>query len=267
MTQELWMRVVKIIIDNGTYKAEFESSMLEIHFTVPFSDEPRPSECTVDIFNLSNDSRSKIKMGSKVTIFAGYRGDTGIISEGTITRIPPINNSGVDTQTSFTFLEGKDYANKKDVNITFAKGTASSTIITRLAKEAGIPISLMKLKVNKLYGSGYTADGDAMSLIEEVVKGCESSIYFRRGKLVIRNIKEGDDERFNLNSSTGLISAPSYIEEDNAKGWSVQSLLQHRIATASIINLQSKYVKGTFRVKNGTHSFDGSSLTTSCEVY
>ncbi|EAH0508511.1 hypothetical protein D4V38_09625, partial [Listeria monocytogenes] len=112
----------------------------------------------------------------------------------------------------------------------------------------------------------YTADSDALSVIEEVVKDCKAAIYYRRGNLIIRSIKYGDDERFTLNTNTGLISSPERLENDDYSGWSFQSLLQHRIATASIITLKSKTANGTYRVKNGSHSYDGSTFITECEV-
>lgn len=270
MTQFLWLREVYVHIDNGTDSATIKCTndtmdSLTINFTVPFSDEPKPPECEVNIYNLSRNSLNKIKKGAAISITAGYKGDTGLLSKGKISKVTTAP-SDVDKITTIHFLEGTNYEDKKEVNITFKKGTSGSSIIKRIASSAGITISTMKLPYNKIYNSGYTADGDALSTIEEIVADCKASIYYRRGSLVIRSIKSGDDERFILNSNTGLISPPERLENDEYSGWSINSLLQHRISTASIITLQSKTANGTFRVKNGTHSFDGSSFTTICEV-
>ncbi|WP_434967983.1 phage protein [Listeria ilorinensis] len=264
------MHEIYIKIDNGsetaTYRHKNEwSGSLEIHFTVPFSDEPKPEECSIEIYNLSQNSINKIKKGASISIEAGYQGDIGLLSKGKIAAVRTAW-SGVDKITSITFMEGIDYYDKKEVNITFGKGTRADTIIRRVASAAGIPISQISLPNNKSYSSGYTADSDAMTVIEEVVKDAGASIYFRRGNLIIRSIKQGDDERFTLNDNTGLIATPERIESDDYSGWSIQSLLQHRIATASIITLKSRAANGTFRVKNGSHQFDGSSFTTTCEV-
>ncbi|MGH2202307.1 phage protein, partial [Enterococcus faecalis] len=76
--------------------------------------------------------------------------------------------NGVDRATTLTFLEGKDYSEQKKVNITFNNGTDAHTIINRVASEANIPLSEIKLKNNKIYGSGYTDDGQGIMVLQEI---------------------------------------------------------------------------------------------------
>ena len=271
MSNQMWLHDVRITIDNNSEKAVFKNVMenregFEMSFHIPFSDMPIPSEGNISIYNLSKNSINKIKKGAKVTVEAGYKGDVGVISSGTITSLLPTTLVGVDRLTTFTFLEGTDYSEKKEVEITFAKGSNALSIINRVASTAKIPISSISLKKNKIYGSGYTANGSAMDVLEEVVTACESSIYYKRGKLVIRDIKAAATDICNLSTDTGLINQPSRVENDDYKGWSIESLLQHRISTASKVKLTSKNVSGTFSVKNGEHSFSTGSMTTTCEV-
>lgn len=271
MSEQLsWMRDVRVRIRHNDLEAVFrhrnaESDVLDIHFNVPFSDEPKPPECTVDIYNLSPTSNRRIRRGARVTVEAGYKGDRGVIARGIITEVSPVKITGVDRATSFKFLEGASFE-KKDVNLTFAAGTTGLTIINRVANNANITISQISLPNNKVFKSGYTADGDAMGIIEEIAKDCGASVFYRRGSLIIRSITEGNDERFDLRASTGLLYHPIRIETNDYKGWNITSLLQHRISTASIIRLRSQTIDGTFRVKSGSHSFNGSNFTTQCEV-
>lgn len=264
------MHEIYLHVNNGKERATFRNrneftGSLRIEFDVPFSDEPQPAECQVQIYNLSHSSRSKIKKGSSVSLEAGYRGDVGLISKGKIRKVYS-SWSGVDRITTIVFSEGRDYTDKKDVDITFKKGTSASTIIKRVATKAKISISTMSLEKNKVYKKGYTANGDAIGVIEEVVRDCKSSIYYRRGSLIIRSIKHGKDERFTLKADTGLIDSPERVDSDDYTGWSVTCLLQHRISTASIISIKSKTANGSYRVKNGNHSFDGTNFYTTCEV-
>lgn len=270
MTQFLFNRRVEVSIDNGKKSTTFISTSnpnsLRIHFDSDFSNEASPNLTTITIFNLSETSRKEIKKGAKVTLKAGYVGDVGVISEGFINAVQPIGYDGTTKQTTFSFIEGVDYSSKKDIDMSFGKGTYAKTIIQRVAQKAGISISKIELKTNKQYKKGYTADGNPLNILEEIVEACKSSMYFRRGKLIIRDIKKGDDERFILQQSSGLLDYPQRFEDDEQSGWSVRCLLQHRIATASIIELKSKYVKGNYRVKSGRHSCNGSDFETSCEV-
>lgn len=270
MVQYLFNRRIEVTIDNGSKTTTFFNSnainSLEIKFDSEFSDEPTPNTTTVTIFNLSESSRKEIKKGAKIILKAGYVGDIGIISEGYINEVLPIRYDGVTKETTFNFIEGVDYSSKKDINMSFGKGSFAKTIIQRIAQKTGISVSKIELKINKKYNSGYTADGNPLNILKEIVESCQSSMYFRRGKLVIRDIKKGDDERFILEQKSGLINYPQYFEDDNGKGYTIESFLQHRIATASIIEIKSKYVKGTYRVRSGRHSGSSSSFTTNCEV-
>lgn len=271
MSKAMWMQEVRVTIDNGREKAIFRNYMVgkggfELSFVVPFTDSPIPSEGHISIYNLNKNSLNKINKGSKVIVEAGYSGDVGVLSEGTITSLQPSLLVGVDRLTTFTFLEGIDYSKKREVDIAFSKGTNALSIIKRVASTANIPISSISLKNNKVYGSGYTASGSAMDILEEVAVSCQSSIYYKRGKLVIRDIATVANDICNLSVNSGLINQPSRIENEEYKGWAIESLLQHRISTASKIKLSSKNVNGIFTVKNGEHSYSDGNMITKCEV-
>lgn len=155
---------------------------------------------------------------------------------------------------------------KQTLNITFAKGVKASTIIKKLTGLLGIKLAECNLPRDKVYKNGYKVTGKIESKLNTVVKDCGASMYWRRGKVVIRSIEIGNDERFSLKESTGLIETPSQFEDDDIKGYSVRCLLQHRITTASIINIDSKTAKGKYRIKQGRHYYDGSDFISEFEV-
>lgn len=268
---ELWMRLIQIEIDNGKNRAYFRAdsgyqSRFEIHFDVPFSDDPTPSESSITIFNLAKKSIDHIKKGNRAVIHAGYAGNPGILTVGKIRSLTPTLLSGVDKSTTFTILEGEDYSEKKEVDISFGNGATADTIIRRVASDAGIPLAEVKLKNNKPYSSGYTASGQAMGVLQEIAEACDTSIYYRRGQLVIKNFRDGNTERLVLSPSTGLVNQPQRIENDDYSGWSLQLLLNHKITVGTAVRIKSKNVTGNFYVKSGQHSYDGTNFMTTCEV-
>lgn len=155
---------------------------------------------------------------------------------------------------------------KQTMNITFAKGTTGETIIKRLAAILGIKIAELNLPKNKVYKSGFKVTGKIESKLNAVVKDCNASMYWRKGKVVIRSIEVGNDERFILKEATGLIEAPAEYEDEDVKGYSVRCLLQHRISTASIIEIESKTANGKYRARRGKHYCDGNDFFTDFEV-
>ncbi|USK71769.1 phage protein [Peribacillus asahii] len=155
---------------------------------------------------------------------------------------------------------------KQTLNITFPKGTTAQTIIKRLTDVLGIKLAELNLPKNKVYKSGFKVTGKIESKLNTVVKDCGASMYWRKGKMVIRSIEVGNDERFTLNESTGLIETPAEFEEDDYEGYTFRCLLQHRITTASIINFESKTANGKLRVRKGKHYYDGTDFVTEGEA-
>ncbi|WP_241741899.1 phage protein [Shouchella lehensis] len=264
MTQQLFDRVVRVTIESDTYKGTFSSEEFEIRFDTAFTDEPKPNESKIELLNLNKTTINRIKRKSKVTIQAGYKGDVGVLATGRVTAVSTIRDN-VDNITTITMLDGEDYGEKSG-DITFKANTDARTIINRLAGKMGLKIASMSLPRNKNYNKGYTVSGELEMALSEVVKDCGASIYYRRGRMVIRSIKSGDDERFTLEEATGLLGAPEPFEEEDAKGYKIQSLLQHRISTASIIELKSIGVKGKYRAKRGRHICSGSDFKTEVDV-
>jgi len=274
MTSQLFGRVIKVHIE-GDYKADFSNEDLHIEFEVPFDDDPAPNQITVSIFNLSSASINHIKKDSTLILQAGYKSDYGILSQGKISSVLT-KHDGVDKITTIYMTEGQDYSdvkvttatstNKTSLEIAFAKGTKADAIIKRLVSALGIRLGEMKLPKNISYPSGYTVTGNILNNLEEIVKDCGASIYYRKGTLIIRSIKEGTDEQFTLEEATGLIGSPDPFEEDDYKGYTVNSLLQHRISTASIIEIKSQTANGSYRAKKGKHVASGSDFKTDVTV-
>lgn len=269
-----WQRLLEVQVKKNGDVIKFRADAVrknrfEIHVSVPFSDNPTPCMSEVTIFNLSEKSVNLFEVGSEIVINAGYGGmDFGCLTEGRISELKPTQRIGDDRVTSFTVIEGKDYSKLKDVNITFNKGTDAKTIINRIALKSSIIYYELELKKNKVYDKGFTADGQPLQLIREVAEACETQVYFKRGKLVIKNFRDTKSkERLKLSYKNGLFESPERIENEDYKGWSCQSLLQHKISIGTPVSLETRTVKGSdFFVKNGTHVCDGSSFVTNFEV-
>lgn len=146
---------------------------------------------------------------------------------------------------------------KQVMVITFGKGIHASQIIARLTRILGIHLAECNLPRDKIYTSGFKVTGSIETKLSQVVTDCGAVMYWRRGAMVIRSIEVGNDERFILNESTGLVQPPEQITDNTINGWSVTSLLEYRITTGSIVTLQSDTVTGSFRVKDGKHYYDG----------
>lgn len=291
---QLFDRVIRVDIAYGNYRASYTNASdngVEIRFEVPFDDDPEPNSGTVYLYNLNKTSLSYIKRGASITVQSGYKGDFGVLVNGRVSSVVT-RMDGVTRITKIRYLEGDDYSRvkvtsktadpaekytsgkkkgqekKQKLQIAFKKGTHGSTIVKRLVEVIGMKLDgKITLSRDKIYKKGYLVTGLVLNNLEEVVRDCGSVMYHRRGRLVIRPLNKGTDERFELNESTGLLSAPSRFESEDEQGYAVDCLLQHRITTASIITLKSSTANGTYRVVRGKHICDGpGTFKTECDV-
>lgn len=258
-------RVTEII----TSDLKMSSETLEIEFNIPFDDDPDPNISEIVVYNLSDTTLSKLKKGVKITMNAGYKNDKGVILSGYISKVSS-EKGGADRATKISVVDGQPINDKKTTKKAFKKGIKGDQILKELAKAINLKIAVIKLPKNVVYKKGFSVNGSIVDAMKKIAKDCEASFYISRSNVYIRSIKEGDNTKFILNSDTGLIGSPEYFEEEKdgkvVKGYKVKSLLQYRMNTASIIELQSVFVKGKFRVRKGKHQRKGNTYYSEVEV-
>lgn len=270
--------IVRIETDDGDLTLKYPD--FEIHFDSEFTDDPTPSETTIDIYNLKDSTRNMIKVGQSIHLQAGFGDDIGDITNAKIKYIHPPVRDGGDQMFEIICYEGEDLSKDEreftddtpehpnEIQVTFAAGVNAWYVLDTLARRAGIPLEIVSLKENKVFNEPYSASGTPISALEEVASEAKSKLFYRRGKLMVRDIHqdEGFDEQFKLSSATGLLDSPQREEDDDWQGYSIRSILNHRMATASIISLSSRYIGGDFRIKSGSHTFDGTNPETNAEI-
>jgi hypothetical protein len=226
---EQFKRVVEVSVAGKT----FSSKYLHIEFDVPFDDDASPNESVIRIYNLSQDTISRIRRNDVLTINAGYEGDVGMLLSGRVT-YTSTRKEGPDKVTTIYVLDGPDLSGVKIEEKAYAAGVTARTILNDLIPMLGVPVAAIKLPNNKVYTDGYTVSGSIIAHCEEVAKDSGAAFYINRGKLYVRPLTDGDDARFVLRSDTGLVGSPEYFEErDGLKGYHVECLLQLRITTCS----------------------------------
>lgn len=247
------------------------SNDLDLEFDIPFDDDMEPNEAEITIYNLSDTTINNLKKDAVITVEAGYEGDTGVIFKGYIST-KKTKREGSERTTTLKCL---DETKKKTLDeLTFAAGTKASYILKTLLGKTGIPIEVFKMRRDHTYEDEVKVDGDLFENIKKYADVCGVSVYVNKGKIYARHLKEGDNISFTVEEDTGMLGSPeAYTEELTAEdftetinGYEVEMLLQHRITTAAIINLKSRDVKGSFRVRSGSHTFNESEAVTRIKV-
>lgn len=262
---KLFKRYVEVV----TGDLKFNNTDLDIEFEVPFDDDLEPNISEITIYNLSESTRNKLKRGEAISINAGYVEDKGLILNGRINSIST-TPLGADRATVIKVLDTYPFNVTKTLQRSYKGKIKADAILKDLTKALGLKVAVLKLPTNKVYDKGFSINGEVFKKIQDIANDCGASAYISRQQTYIRPITEGDNHRFILSPDTGLIGSPEYFENERkgviVKGYKAKSLLQHRMNTASIIELQSIVTKSKVRVKKGKHICKGNSFYTEVEA-
>lgn len=261
-------QVVVIQSENVTIR----NSELDCEFTTSFDDDLAANEAEITVYNLTDRTINQLINNAKITITAGYGSDVGIIFSGFITSKKSYTE-GVDKVIEIRAIDDRNRQEKEVESISYGLGRKASYILKDLCGRVGLPIAVFKTARDHTYSDEVTVDGDLFEAIKQYATVCGVSAYICKSKIYVRPLNDGDNTRFKLSADTGLLSVSEFEEEntveeytDVIKGFEVEMLLQNRIQTASIIELDSKNYKGKFRVKSGEHSYSGTDFITKAKI-
>lgn len=273
-----------IIECNGV---KIKSTELDMEFDIPFDDNLEADEGEIIIYNLSPNSKNAFKADSNITIKAGYNDNIGLLFSGTIQKVTT-KRDGADKKTTIKVIDDIIKVTIADLvsegilpdEATYDSGTTASQILKDLLEAA--------LKLNSCetyefpepphdytYDNSVTLDGELETEIMNYAEVCGVSVFKVLNTIYAINISsEAEDitgeEPFELNEETGMIESPDFFEEtvqtdgyeDTYTGIEVKMLLNHTIKPTRQIKLKSEEYNGTYAVKSGSHSFDGTSCVT-----
>lgn len=259
-----------VVIQSGN--VTIRNSELDCEFVTYFDDDTEADKAEIVVYNLTDRTINQLKNGAKITITAGYGTDTGVIYSGFINYKRTYRN-GADKVTELQAADDLKRVNREVESISYVAGTKASYILKDLVGRVGLPIAVFKTAKDYTFTDEVTVDGSLSDAIKQYARECGVSAYVCKSKIYVRSLSDGDNTHFKLSADTGLISVEEFEEEETTesgtevtKGFDVECLLQHRMQTASIIELDSRDYKGVFRVREGSHSYDGSNFTTKAKI-
>jgi len=264
---KLFIRQTEVLVAG----IKFAEPNYTINFKTNFDYDEDPNEGEIEILNLTNDTISKIEKGQDIILNAGYKDDVGTIFAGAIEKAELKVNFPDRTLKISAYEASESYLNT-NISKSYTAGTKASYIIKDLLGTVGLEIGYFQLSNDITYLSGKIVSGSLRNAIRDIViNDCSSKIYITNGAVIVRPDGTGNDIGFVLNSDTGLIESPSKIDKQSTDGvdtadYSVKCLLNHRVRTDSIFQIESRTANGLFRVNKGYHQKTDSDFITYTEV-
>lgn len=256
-----YLREVQLIV--GGKKFTFPEQT--IYFNINFGEETDSNDADIDIYNLSNETINLIKKEQPIILNAGYEGDVGNIFLGGVVEAST-ETQEVDRVTKITATDASEAWNKLEVVKTFKAGTRASQMLQAFIAMTGFDIGAFELPNDIEYLRARTFSGKLPSVIKQVAKDAGAKVHITKSKIYIRDPKAGDDVSFLFNNERGLIGTPEPFEDEDVSGYKVRALLNHRVTTDSMVQIESSTANGTYRVRKGSHKADEGTFYTEMEV-
>jgi hypothetical protein len=239
---------------------------LRIKFEIKKNIISNINSCRVDIYNLSPETRNKITSdpSSLVIVEAGYEQNGGLspIGQGNISNVlHTIKNP--DIITTIYSKDGFNAIYNNPISLSFIGKTPLSSVINAIITKLRLPIRYIDYDKAQQFKNGFSYVGLIPVVLDRLGNQFKFKWSIQNGQLQILNKDKSTNNQFVLlSANTGLIETPELIiktkDLNNIKTneYIVVSLLQPQLEAGDLVQLESKVLNGTFKIKELTHRGD-----------
>ena len=164
--------------------------------------DDKPSEFTIELYNLTKTTANKVSLKDNVILNAGYGSDLGEVASGFV-----IKKEYNDNVLKLTCSE-IDVKYNKVISSAYEPMTTASTIINDIAKQINFYVKQLELKNDVVYKIGESIHGHALAEIQEIVKDCGSKINIKNNMIYIYYKDLADTSKIVIDYTSGLLEEP-----------------------------------------------------------
>lgn len=258
---KLYQRNIRVTVGGKLYQN------LRMAFQITSSIRPEPNTAELTIYNLNEDSRTKVQKPKVPCIIeAGYGTNLAQIFKGYL-RDASNQNRGTDWVTTLITGDGDIAWRESRVHESFKKGAEIDKVIETLFKRLGPTVdvqnALENLKKGKFregltqFTRGTVLYGKTVEQIHKMMKSKNLEWFIDQGQVQVIErdtvVPTPNGKVQRLTHSTGLIGSPQVGEGGVIK---ITSLLQPSFRLGTMLVLESDSANGNFRINKLTHIGD-----------
>ena len=227
---------------------------LHINFSVEKADTDSANTAKVSIWNLNKAHIAELNKDDCVVVLrAGYGTVMPLIFTGVVT-FAKTKSDGSDEVTEVELVDNRVELRDTYVSVSYSGKVNCKTLIEDTAAQMGVTVSFSYNAKFADIPNGYSYVGPARNVL---TKACDTSgLVWSINNGVLQIKKPGDTmsrEVYELSAQTGLIGTPERVQisgDDGSYsyGWDVEYLMNAAINIDDYVYLNSKYVRGYFRV-------------------
>lgn len=258
---ELFSRSARVVAGSTEIVSAKSEQQLRVVFHVKRDQSSVPNSATLEIYNLSEQTRSKFEKDGFVSIEAGYVDNTRILFEGALDRLSE-TFTGVDRTTYIEALDGGVEWQTKRISKSFGKDSDIKDVIRAAADATGYGLgNLEKVLADTMFPEGVSQfnrgivlSGRASEEFEKLMRFAGLTWSVQNSEIQVLTPSDANTEKgVLLNSTAGLIGSP---EIGDGGSITATSLLQGSLMPGKMVRVESRSVNGLFKVQSVEHSGD-----------
>ena len=249
---------------------------MQIQFDVQKDTQEDPNVHSIRVYNLSEATRKALeKPDLRAYLYAGYEEESGAILVASGTVVDSFTRfESPDVITELAVVDGYGELRDTAVSLSFGVGASSATIIADIAGQMGLVLNMPRSLPPRTWEHGFSFYGPARQALHKLCRGAGQEWSIQNQTLQVVATK-GVTERsiVVLNAASGLIGSPERVREGSREkdagsvskvvserqrrdGWRVRSLPLPWINPGDRVRMDSRQVKGLWRVDSVSHSAD-----------
>lgn len=291
--------------DGVVIEAKPHEQGLEIEFEISKTLAKQTNACTLKIYNLSKATADKLEKADTICILdVGYSEDAGLkrIFIGWVTDCYSYTSQG-NRVTEMKLYDGHVAIRDSIVSLSYAKGVSRKKAINDVADDMGLVVTYADDCEFTTFANGFSFTGAGRECLTKVCAG--TNLEWSIQNNVLQILKQGGNktvQAIKLNAESGLVGfvekvlkgpkkaeKPKTVKKTTTKkgkkkktvtkpkvpkykkkrGWKLKCLLQPVLNPGDLIYIDSKEVKGWFKIESLKHngSYSGQNWYTELEVY
>jgi len=227
---------------------------LHISFMIDKCDTETPNSAQISIWNLNKEQLSILnKPDCVVVLKAGYDRHMPLIFVGNVVHTST-KHDGADRETVIELVDGGVCLRDTYISLSFRGKTEGLMIAQRIAEQMGVALTISHNAKFHTF-EGFSFAGLARTALDKVCATTDLQWGVHNGVLQIKRANDTmSKEVYTLSPDSGLIGIPSRTmvaadaSGEETPGWEIKTLLNGAVNVSDYIRLESRYVKGYFRV-------------------
>lgn len=252
-------------ISFGTQGTDFRRlTGLRVVFDIKKTNDDNPNTAKIDIYNMSQKSRSIIEKPDTIIILeVGYgEAEYSVLFSGYINRV---NHESKDADYITTVECGDGEIALRDVFISksYSGGTNASSIINDIVKKMSTEGNVVFRKlpdfIDAIYEQGFVANGNSKDVLKDVLKKVNLSMSVQNNEIQItKRAEPTPNTAVLLTKRTGLIGSAKKMKEGKISFISLinPSIVPHRKVKIDSINVLGVFTTISVNHRGDTHGDD-----------